>query len=246
MARFPLSVTLGVIFTLTIFMASPRAETLVLNNTSSAPLTNDTKTGFLDLIAGEAFRRNGIEISLIKLQAERGLKNANAGIDDGELLRFEGMEKLYPNLVPVPEKLMDMHFVAFSIDPSIKIDDWQSLKNYSVGYIKGWKIMEMNIPKEAQVIPAMDANQLFTMLRRGRVEVVLFERLMGLEIIRRQNIQDARDLSPSLAVKSMFIYLNKKHETLAPKVAASLAALKSEGVYEREYKKIEMVLGQPK
>ena len=72
MARFPLSVTLGVIFTLTIFMASPRAETLVLNNTSSAPLTNDTKTGFLDLIAGEAFRRNGIEISLIKLQAERG------------------------------------------------------------------------------------------------------------------------------------------------------------------------------
>ena len=84
------------------------------------------------------------------------------------------------------------------------------------------------------------------MLRRGRVEVVLFERLMGLEIIRRQNIQDARDLSPSLAVKSMFIYLNKKHETLAPKVAASLAALKSEGVYEREYKKIEMVLGQPK
>jgi len=37
----------------------------------------------------------------------------------------------------------------------------------------------------------------------------------------------------------MFIFLNKKHKVLAPKIAASLAALKAEGFYDREFLKIE-------
>ena len=246
MVRLLLPLTLSVLIFSTLFIPAARAETLVLNSVATAPLTNDAGTGFLDIIANEAFRRNGIKLSLIRLPAERGLINANTGIDDGELLRIGGMEKLYPNLVPVPEKLMDMHFVAFSKDPSVKIDGWQSLKNYAVGFIKGWKILEINTPKEAQIILARDSEQLFTMLEKNRIDVALFERLMGLEIIRHKKIQGARDLSPSLAVRGMYIYLNKKYKPLASKIAASLAALKSEGFYNRELKKIEMVLRQPK
>ena len=52
---------------------SPRAETLVLNNTGSPPLTSEFGTGVLDIIAREAFRRNGLNLSLIKVPAERGI-----------------------------------------------------------------------------------------------------------------------------------------------------------------------------
>ncbi len=226
------------------FFPSPMraADAIVLNDAGSPPLTNDRGTGFLDIIATEAFRRNGLKLSLIKLPAERALKNSNAGIDDGELFRIGGMEKLYPNLVPVSEKIIDMRFVAFCVDSSVTVNGWQSLRLYSVGFIKGWKILEINTPKEAHIILARDAEQLFTMLEKGRVDVVLYSRLMGLEIIRRRKIAGAKALSPPLDVRAMFIFLHKKHKALAPKIAASLAALKSEGVYGREYRKMETAL----
>jgi len=219
------------------------AETLVLNNVGASPLTNDRGTGFLDVIGKEAFRRNGIKLSLIKLPAERGLSNANAGIDDGDFLRVSGMEKLYPKLVQVPEKLVDMTFVAFANDPAVRVDGWGSLRNYYVGFIKGWKILEKNTPNGTQVILARDAEQLFTMLEKRRVDVVLYSRLMGLEIIRRRKLAGVRDLSPPLAVRGMFIYLNKRHQALASKISYALAAIKAEGLYDAEYGKVKAGLG---
>ncbi|MBL4691546.1 MAG: transporter substrate-binding domain-containing protein [Rhodospirillales bacterium] len=219
------------------------AETLVLNNVGASPLTNDQGTGFLDVIGKEAFRRNGIKLSLIKLPAERGLSNANAGIDDGDFLRVSGMEKLYPNLVQVPEKLVDMTFVAFANDPAVRVDGWGSLRNYYVGFIKGWKILEKNTPNGTLVILARDAEQLFTMLEKRRVDVILYSRLMGLEIIRRRKLAGVMDSSPPLAVRGMFIYLNKRHQALASKISSALAAIKAEGLYDAEYRKVKAGLG---
>ena len=219
------------------------AETLVLNNVGASPLTNDQGTGFLDVIGKEASRRNGIKLSLIKLPAERGLSNANAGIDDGDFLRVSGMEKLYPNLVQVPEKLVDMTFVAFANDPAVRVDGWGSLRNYYVGFIKGWKILEKNTPNGTQVILARDAEQLFTMLEKRRVDVILYSRLMGLEIIRRRKLAGVMDSSPPLTVRGMFIYLNKRHQALASKISSALAAIKAEGLYDAEYRKVKAGLG---
>lgn len=238
----PLLTLLAIVSILLVCSMPVAAKTLALNDVGSPPLTNDRGTGFLDIIATEAFRRNGLKLSLIRVPAERALKNSNAGIDDGELFRIGGMEKLYPNLVPVPEKIIDMHFVAFSKDPSVRVNGWQSLGPLVVGLIKGWKILEINTPREAHIILARDAEQLFTMLDKGRVDVALYSRLMGLEIIRRRKIAGAKALSPPLDVRAMFIFLHKKHKALAPKIAASLAALKSEGVYGREYRKMEAAL----
>lgn len=218
-------------------------ETLVLSNGGRPPLTNDEGTGFLDVIGQEAFRRNGIKLLLLKLPSERGIRNANAGIEDGDFMRISGMEKLYPNLIRVPEKLTDEIFVAFTNDPAIRVDGWSSLKNYVVGFIKGWKIFEKNTPKEAQVVLARDAEHLFTMLEKKRIDIALYSQLMGLEVIRRRKLTDIKDLSPPLAVRGMFIYLNKKHRAIVPKIRSSLAAIKAEGLYDAEYRKVKALLG---
>ena len=216
-----------------------RAETLVLNNPTAAPLTNDDKTGLLDIIVGEAFRRSGLELKLIKLPAERGLKNADEGIDDGDLSRIAGLEKIYTNLIRVPEKVFDMNFVAFASNPDIEITGWQSLKTHIVGFIKGWKIFENNVPAGTSIVYTTDSSQLFTLLEKGRIDIALYSRLMGLDIIRRRRMTGVTDLSPPLATKEMFIYLHKSRKSLSPRIARALAELKSEGFYDAEYKKIE-------
>jgi polar amino acid transport system substrate-binding protein len=109
-------------------------------------------------LAQEAFRRAGLELKLVKLPAERALRNANSGIEDGDLNRIAGIENTYTNLVRVPEKSMDMEFTAFTRQTSTSTVDWQQLSNYRVGIIKGWKILELNLQNPRIIIQVTDSS----------------------------------------------------------------------------------------
>ncbi len=212
------------------------AETLILNDTNLAPYTTVQGDGFLDVIAGKAFKQAGLELRLVRLPAERGLRNANNGIDDGDLTRIKGIEKLYPNLVRVPEKLIDWEFVAFSRDLNIRTNNWASLKNYNIGLIKGWKIFEVNTKDFTKVEAVRDAHILFTMLDLDRIQVALFARWMGQAYINNMQLKNIHVLEPSLAKREMFIYLNKKHQHHAANIATQLKKLKQTGEYDKLYK----------
>ena len=210
-------------------------DVLVLNAAGSPPLINDDGTGFVERVMGEAFRRCGIELQLVHLPPERGLRNANAGIEDGEIGRTAGIEGRYPNLVRVPEAIIKLRFVAFSRKRSIAVENWGMLRPYRVGIIKGWKVFEDNLRGIVTPMLVDDAEQLFNLLERDRTDVVLYERWMGLAQARKRGSHDATALSPPLASLDIFTYLHKKHAGLAPKVAAALRAIKADGTYQRAF-----------
>jgi len=211
--------------------------------TNEAPFTAPDGSGFLDAVAGEAFRRAGVKLRLVKLPAERALINANLGIGDGDLTRIAGLETQYPNLVHVPEKLVDYSFTAFSTDATIPAR-WDAIRARPAGYIKGWKIYEQKLAGAAHIIETEDAGQLFRLLSLGRIDVALYERWLGVALMRQQGIKGVRALEPALTTREMFIYLHKSHADLVPKLAAALAAIKAEGLYQRLYnEKVLSVMG---
>ncbi|MBS1246592.1 MAG: hypothetical protein H6R47_791 [Proteobacteria bacterium] len=207
---------------------------LVLNDTNEPPFTTADHDGFLDIIAGEAFRRAGVELRLVKLPAERGLINANAGIEDGDMVRIAGLEKQYPNLVRVPEKLVDWEFAAFSKDATIP-SNWKAIRQRPAGHIKGWKIYEQNLAGAEHVTTADDPEQLFRLLDLNRIDVALYERSLGMALAKQQGLKGVRPLAPILASREMFIYLHKRHVNLAPRLADALRAMKRDGFYRRVY-----------
>lgn len=208
---------------------------LRINDTNEPPFTTADQRGFLDAVAGEAFRRAGVRLKLVKLPAERALRNVNAGIDDGDLTRIAGLEAEYPNLVRVPEKLMDWEFAAFSKNPALPAR-WDALRRVPVGHIRGWKIYERALADAPYVVTAEDPTQLFRQLQLGRIEVALYAHWQGLDLMRREGITDVYLLAPTLARREMFIYLHKRHAALVPRIAAALRAIKAEGLYERLYR----------
>lgn len=205
---------------------------LILNDTNDPPFTTPQGDGFIDIVATEAFRRAGVELRLIKLPAERGLINANAGIEDGDMVRIAGLEQQYPNLIRVPEKLLDWEFIAFSKNKAIAAN-WEAIRQRSVGHIRGWKIYEKNMAGAQQVITADDPAQLFQLLEHNRIEVALYARWMGQAHIKQQQMKEIQALAPPLATHAMFIYLHKRHADRVPKIAEALRALKREGFYQR-------------
>ena len=219
------------------WMAAPACAAdhpvLMLNDTNEPPFTTLAGDGFLDIILDEVFRRAGLRLKLVKVPAERALMNANAGIEDGDLSRIAGLEQDYPNLVRVPEKLIDWTFVAFTRHDTPAQANWGTLVSFAVGHVKGWKIFEKNLWPATLVTTAENPGQLFAMLGKNRIDVALYERWMGYALAQQMNLTDVRVVEPPLAVREMFIYLHQRHADKIPAIAAALQAIKAEGSYTK-------------
>ena len=209
---------------------------LVVNNANAPPYTTRQNNGFLDIVVGEALRRAGYTLQLVQQPAERGLLNANSGIIDGDMTRIKGLDKLYPNLVRVPEKLLDWDFTAFS-KASFPMKNWQTIYDNPVSLVKGWKIYEKKLEGARYVTIADDAKQMFRLLLLGRVDSVLYERWQGLALIKQLGLAQKDFNTLILEKRPMFFYLNKRYSDLVDKIAVKLRELKSDGFYDKAYKK---------
>lgn len=213
------------------WLGSALAQTPTITvSTNNTPL--DRKA--LEELSQEAFSRIGMEFKLVSLPSERSLFAANLGEVDGEGLRVAGLGSQYLNLVQVPERYIGISFVAFTKDLSINLDQgWESLKPYRLAYITGWKMFEANVPAAKAVNRVDKPEQLFRMLDGGRVDVVLYTRADGLALMRSMGFKGIVALSPSLKDVDMYLYLNKKHEALVPRLAKTLREMKADGTHGR-------------
>lgn len=193
-------------------------------------LSNPGKTGLLDKLMIELFKRIGVDMELVFTVTEKSLVDVNAGFMDAELNRIEGMETAFPNLVRVPEPNMTMHFVAFSKQP-FTINGWDSIKPLYIGLVKGWKILEMNTTGFPNVIKTPTEKELFTMLHKERLDVALYAKLTGYAALRHYGFHEIHHLEPPLASRPMYLYVHKKHQDLVNTIAGTLKQMKEDGSY---------------
>ena len=216
------------------FIASAQAQpTLVLNTSYTAPLTTPDHSCMLDLIYKEVGKRLGINIVIQFLPAERCLLNANAGIDDGDVGRIVGLNKTYPNLIAVPESVMEYKMGVFSRKVDFTVAGPDSLKPYDVGIITGWKILERNIVDTHSLIKLEDGEQLFSMLDKNRIDVAVIESNQGAMLIKQLKLKNVKLLQPYFLEGSWYLYLNKRHESMIPQITTILKKMKEDGTYQR-------------
>lgn len=217
------------------FAASP---SLTLATGAREPLVSSPgRPGFVEEIAREALRRTGHGLVVLPLPHERALVNANAGIEDGDLYRAAGFEKDFPNLVQVPEPLVDQDFVAIARRPGVDVRGWPDLARYSVAYVTGNKILERRLEGFSGVTSVRDNALLFGLLAADRVDVVLINRWVGLVAARKAGIA-VRVQEPPLLRVPMYMYLHRRHETLVAPLAAALAGMRRDGTWQRLYDQV--------
>ncbi|MHC1744594.1 MAG: substrate-binding periplasmic protein [Syntrophobacteraceae bacterium] len=209
------------------------APVIHIATSDSPPLSRPDDTGFLDLMIKEALGRIGMELKIVHLPAERSLVNANEGVEQGVYARVRGMDQLYPNLVLVPEQIVDFEFVAFTTGVKAAIDGWESLRPYEVGIVRGWKILEMNVRSDKGVKSVKSPEILFDMLLDGRVELIVYNRINGRGLIKDRALRGVTVLDPPLAVREMFLYLHKSQEALVPRLTEAIRSIKRDGTCDR-------------
>jgi polar amino acid transport system substrate-binding protein len=213
------------------------AQPVKLSLTTGAlpPLTaSPNHPGFLNELARAAFKRVGVEVDVTAVPTERSLLNVNAGIDDGDIFRVAGVEPDYPNVIRIPEKTIDNDFVAYTKLPNVKLRTWSDLQPYTVAYATGWKPYERNVKNVREVTNTPSIHELFPLLEKGRVDIILVDRWQGQWVVQQMGYQ-MKPLEPPLARFEMFMYLHKKHAALVPRVAQALRDMKADGSYKKIY-----------
>lgn len=193
----------------------------------STLLEHDPATVIAARIVSLAFQRLKLRVKIEQMPGERALRSSNNGELDGELYRRAGIEKDYPNLIMVPVPLMHYEIVAFSREPVLQIDGWESLRPYAIGFVKGIKIIEANT-QGMRIDPAPTLRQAFAKLMLGRSDVVLANRTSALAAIRMMDLRDVSPARQSLAKFPVYLYLHKKHLALLPQIQGSLQQLQDE------------------
>ena len=208
---------------------------LVLNDVNKPPYTTEKGDGFIDLLVSDMFHRVGLSLKLVKVSPERGLINANEGLVDGDVNRIKGLDKLYQNLVMVPETLRDSYFCALSFNPDIHTSRGD-LDHHEVGYIKGWKIYEKMMAGSNKATTADSPEQLFRLLKLNRIEVALYACVEGLALAEQMKLKRLYVLQPHLSKVPLYLYLNKKYADLVPRLDRALKNIKKDGTYDQLYR----------
>jgi len=66
----------------------------------------------------------------------------------------------------------------------------------------------------------------------NRIDVALYERYAGQYLLQTQKLKNIHECVPPLAVKSMYFYLNKKHQDQVSPIALALKSIKEDGTYQ--------------
>jgi polar amino acid transport system substrate-binding protein len=229
--------TLLLALALTLASGSLLAEELVLNSSYSPPYATNGSRGILECVLAEAFDRVGREVRFRHLPAERALADAQSGHADGVVARIVGMERLYPRLVRVPSaSIPSRDFVAFSRSYLPPVRAWGDLAPHNITFVRGWKIIEHNVPPAQSVVPVVSTRRAFELLARGRADVVINARLDGTVMVEQLEIVDVVIHEPPLASLSLYPYLHVRHADLTGPLARALDEMKADGTFDRIYR----------
>ena len=192
---------------------------------------------WLNLIYREAFRRLGLELVYVYLPPRRGEVDADAGNVDGELARGPDYGASHPALVRVEEPAMMLTMSAFTVDPVIRVQGWESLQSarYRIEYRAGFRGPEEQLAlfaRGASVSSVATTGQGLQKLVAGRTDMYI-----DLEEYVATRLHDAPFANSERIVKAgvlakfaVHAYLNRKHAALQPALSAALRDMKKEGL----------------
>jgi polar amino acid transport system substrate-binding protein len=203
----------------------------------STLLETDPATTIAERVLNEAYRRLGLNMVVIKVPGERSLFSADHGQVDGELYRKLGMERDYPNLRIVPVPLLTYEIVIFTQGTSFVVVGWESLRPFTIGFVKGIKIIEQNT-HGMKLEPTATMRQAFLKMSLGRSDIVVANRNSGLAILKEMKMEEVKVLEPPLATFPVFHYLHKKHEALVPKLTTVLQQMQKDKTIEKIQKAV--------
>ncbi|RRJ84123.1 hypothetical protein D0544_03105 [Aestuariirhabdus litorea] len=180
----------------------------------------------------QVYERLNLALTPVPLPAKRALQAADSGQVDAELLRVADIVTRYTNLLRVPEPYLMMQAMAFSRAGFPPIRRWEDLKPYRVGVMRGVHYSAQATEGMDRLI-ANDMEQLFDLLQKGRVDLVVTAKLNGAIEMRQRSGPPLMMHPTPLYEAPMYHFMNRRHGALVDALSREIADLKASGQLQR-------------
>ncbi|WDP91309.1 MAG: hypothetical protein HUN04_17040 [Desulfobacter sp.] len=161
---------------------------------------------------------------------------------DGEAGRIRTYGGLNPNLIRVENKITSHVFSAFTLNPSIQLDGWKSLKSIDhivVGYRLGITGTEAVLPRLINgdnLSPVTNTYLGLRMLIKRRIDVYVDGEAAVRHWLQTDEFQDAGiKKAGEMAKVTIHCYLHKKHMELVPKLSNMIGELRKKNLIKKYY-----------
>ncbi|MBG7601665.1 MAG: transporter substrate-binding domain-containing protein [Gammaproteobacteria bacterium] len=201
-------------------MADQQIELTTVANSPDNRVSSD--------VLKEAYRRLGIDISILKLGASEALQRSNSGSADGEVQRIDGISRNFSNLIQVPIPINYIQGAVFSKNNALKLRGWYSLRTFKIGLVKGIIFAEKGT-RGMQVQIAESYAELIEMLLNDQVDLIVVPYINGAVSIRQHPRGGQLHLNGILETYLLYHYLHKSHEKLVPAITSTLKTMLLDG-----------------
>ncbi len=194
---------------------------------------------FLNMVYTEAFMRLGRKFEYQQYPPTRCIVLSDAGHVDGEITRIDRYGKSHPNVIRVEEKHYTSGFLAITMDNSLNLDGWESLRDtdYQVIYRNGVKGAEPHLLKTVKPENIKTVNTLLSGLRMlvtGRCDVYVESESELIPFLTSDEFSKSGiHIAGVMQRYTAHAYLHKKNKDLVPKLAIVLKKMKTEGLFKK-------------
>ncbi|MGX4771084.1 substrate-binding periplasmic protein [Bradyrhizobium guangdongense] len=185
-------------------------------------------------VGGEMLRavyaKLNIRLEFEDVPGKRALALSSAGEGDGEIQRIGTLSRDYPTLLQVTPAINYIEPAVFTTRLHFDVDGWNSIRNYSIGIVRGVGSSEAGTRGMDRVTATTSLESMIKMLDADRFDVMVTDLFSGLAAVRKLNLQTRiYPLSPPLERISIYHYLHERHRDLVPKVGQVIAQMEASG-----------------
>jgi polar amino acid transport system substrate-binding protein len=232
------------IFVLFLFSMSAIAEEkLVFATHSRAPLSL-----YLKEVIQEALKPYSIQAEVLELPGSRVILQVNNGRIDGDLSRVENFKDIsdYPssNYRRVDEAIVLTEIVMITLAQKEIVQPltWNTVNQGTAAFLRGSKTIRKHLDSKNRV--SLSSNiQALEMVANERADSAIMFASVAKSLFQQHAKLNEKLIIQKNALMSypLFIYLNKKHLKLIPKLEQSLRQLKASGFIENTAKRYQLI-----
>lgn len=189
-------------------------------------------------LVAEVFRRNGLELSVEAVPAERASVMSLEGGSDGEVSRIALYFDAHPELVRVEPPLMATEAAVFvrASDPRFagrEVVAAADLRGLRVGIVRGVLQSTRAVASLDDVELVSSARQLHRMLEAGRLDAIVDSPLSHRRYRRHDGSGAATRQAGGLGVEAVFLGLQARHQGLARRLGGTIESMQASGEWDR-------------
>lgn len=193
--------------------------------------------GFVTEIVREAFDRGGYGTDVSFLPWKRAMSGSETGRFDGlyTMWHREEREEVFVFSDPLPAN----EYVFFKrADVDITFESLEDLTEYKIGIVRGYAPPPNFDPEDYSTFPANDDEENLRKLLRGRVDLILTDRIVATHILNSvmpESAAEVEAMSPPLNVEPQYFVIAKaveNHAELMEAFNTGLSAMTTDGTLQ--------------